>query len=79
MQADQPHDLYATILRYATLPVLFLILLLCFVITNFLMSPRWQQARRNKQIRRAVADRQARSAQAATSNGAAGVQDAPRE
>jgi hypothetical protein len=64
MQPDQPHDLYATILRYATLPVLLLVLALCFVITNFLMSTRWQQARRNKQIRKAVAERQARVAEA---------------
>jgi Na+-transporting methylmalonyl-CoA/oxaloacetate decarboxylase gamma subunit len=62
MQTDQYQNLYETVLRYASLPVLLLIILLCWLITNFLMSMRWQQGRRSKQIKKAVAARQARLA-----------------
>ena len=63
MQSEHGSDLYALILRYATLPVLLLVLTLCFVITNYLMSTKWQQARRNKQIKKAIAAREALLAQ----------------
>jgi len=59
MFTEHGSDLYALILRYATVPVLLMLLVLSFVIINFLMSTKWQQARRNKQIRKAVAAREA--------------------
>ena len=51
--------LYDKILKYSGLPILIILVLASWGIINYLMSPKWQQARRNKQIRRAVAERQA--------------------
>ena len=45
------------ILQFATLPVLLIVVALSIFIIQFLMSTKWQQARRNKQIRKAVAER----------------------
>jgi hypothetical protein len=59
MQNEHGSDLYALILRYATAPVLIMLIILSLVIINYLMSPAWQQGRRNKQIRKAVAAREA--------------------
>jgi hypothetical protein len=64
-------NVYDTVLRWAALPVLALIILLCWGITNRLMSPEWQEKRRNKQIRKAVAARNARLARSAAANEAA--------
>lgn len=60
MQAEPVNDLYEIALRYAALPALALIIWLCWLITNYLMSMEWQRARRNKQIRKAAAARQKR-------------------
>jgi hypothetical protein len=60
--------LYDTILRYAVVPVLLLLLFLSWLIISRLMSPKWQQERRNRQIRKAVAARQARQAASKTEN-----------
>lgn len=62
MQTEPVNDLYTTVLQYATLPVIIFILGLSWIITNRILSPEWQQARRNRQIRKAVAARQARFA-----------------
>jgi hypothetical protein len=59
MQNEHGSDLYALIMRYATVPVLVLLLVMSLVIVNFLMSTKWQTERRNKQIRKAVAAREA--------------------
>ncbi len=59
MQSEHGSDLYALIMRYATVPVLVLLLVMSCVIVNFLMSTKWQTERRNKQIRKAVAAREA--------------------
>jgi hypothetical protein len=59
MPTEPGTDFYETILRYAALPVLALVIFLCWLVTNFLMSKKWQQERRNKQIRKAVAARKA--------------------
>lgn len=64
MQTDQYQNFYDTVLQYASLPVLLLIIFLCWIITNFLMSMRWQRGRRSKQIRKAAAARQAQVAAA---------------
>ena len=61
--------LYDTILRYAVVPVLLLLLFLLLIISRS-MSPKWQQERRNRQIRKAVAARQARQAVSKTENSA---------
>lgn len=60
MSAKEAGDLYEWILRIAALPVLALILWFCWIVTNYLMNPNWQQGRRNKQIRKAVAARRKR-------------------
>lgn len=57
--------LYDKIIRYATVPALLLLLFLSWLILSRLMSPRWQQERRNQQIRKAVAERNARLADSA--------------
>ncbi len=73
----EPTDLYSTVLRYAALPVLAFVIFLCWVITNRLMSPRWQQERRNKQIRKAVAARQARLAKSMPASESADPDETP--
>ena len=62
MQPEQGDSLYEIILRIAALPVLALLIFFSWVIINMLMSPEWQQKWRNRQIRKAVAARQARLA-----------------
>ena len=57
-KAPQTGDLYEIILRVAAFPVLLLLIALAWLITNYLMNPRWKQERRNRQIRKAVAARQ---------------------
>ncbi|HLK60285.1 MAG TPA: hypothetical protein VKU00_27225 [Chthonomonadaceae bacterium] len=52
-------DLYDQILHYATIPVLLFLIWLSWFIINRLMSPEARQARRNREIRRAVAERKA--------------------
>lgn len=54
---EESGGLYDRILQFATLPVLLVLLVLSVVVIQFLMSTKWQQARRNKQIRKAVAQR----------------------
>ncbi|HZT42207.1 MAG TPA: hypothetical protein VFA07_08455 [Chthonomonadaceae bacterium] len=62
MQPEQGDSLYEVILRIAAVPILALLIFFSWVIINYLMNPRWQQERRNRQIRKAVAARQARLA-----------------
>lgn len=56
--ATETGNLYEIILRVASFPVLLLLIALAWLITNYLMNPRWKQERRNRQIRKAVAARQ---------------------
>jgi len=51
-------DIFDLVLRVAALPVLIGIVIFIIIVTNRMMSPKWQEARRNKQIRKAVAARQ---------------------
>ena len=60
MQPEQGDSLYEVILRIAALPVLALLILVSWWAINYLLNPQWQQKRRNRQIRKAVAARQAR-------------------
>jgi hypothetical protein len=57
-------ELYDLILRVAIVPVVLFLIGLSWVIINRLMSPQARQARRNREIRKAVAKRQARLAAA---------------
>ena len=50
---------YNTVLLVAALPALAFVIWLSWMITNRIMSPEWQQKRRAKQIRKAVAERAA--------------------
>ena len=52
-----PNDIYELVLRIASLPVLAFLLWLSWFIINLLFNPRWQQERRNKQIRKAQQER----------------------
>lgn len=52
-------DVYEMVLLIAALPVLAFVIWLAWLITNRLMSPDWQRKRRNRQIRKAVAERAA--------------------
>ena len=49
---------YETVVRYATVPVLALLLVLSWLIVSRLLSPEWQRKRRSKEIRKAVAERE---------------------
>ncbi len=62
---EESGGLYDRILQFATLPVLIIVVLLSIFIIQFLMSTKWQQARRNKQIRKAVAQRKRDAAEKA--------------
>ena len=53
-------ELYNLILRVAIVPVVLFLIGLSWVIINRLMSPEGRQARRSREIRKAVAARQAR-------------------
>ena len=57
MDAKEAGALYDKIIQYATIPALLICIVLSIIIIQFLMSTKWQQARRNKQIRKAVAER----------------------
>jgi hypothetical protein len=57
-------ELYDLILRVAIVPVILFLIGLSWVIINRLMSPQARQARRNREIRKAVAKRQAHLAAA---------------
>jgi len=59
------NDLYDRILQIATLPALLLCVGLSIIIIKMMMSPKWIQARRNKQIRKAVEERKRAAAQEA--------------
>ena len=52
-------EVYNTVILIAAVPALIFVVWLSWIITNRLMSPEWQQARRNKQIRKAVSERAA--------------------
>jgi hypothetical protein len=52
-------ETYEMVLRIAALPALLFVIWLSWIITNRLMSPEWQQKRRSKQIKKAVAERAA--------------------
>ena len=52
-------DLYDQILHYATIPILLFLIWLSWFIINRLMNPARRQERRNREIRKAVAERQA--------------------
>ena len=51
--------LYEQILHYATIPVLLFLIWLSWFLINRLMSPQRRQERRNREIRKAVAEREA--------------------
>ena len=57
MTAKEAGDLYDRIIGAATGPVLILILIWSLVIINRLLSPQYQQKRRNKQILKAQEER----------------------
>ena len=59
MEEVASREIYNTVLAVATLPALAFVVWLSWIICNRLMSPEWQQKRRSKQIRRAVAERAA--------------------
>jgi hypothetical protein len=52
-------EIFNLVLLVATLPALAFVIWLSWLIVNRLMSPEWQQKRRSRQIRKAVAERQA--------------------
>jgi len=56
-------ELYEQILHYATIPVLLFLIWLSWFLINRLMSPERRQERRNREIRKAVAEREALKAQ----------------
>jgi hypothetical protein len=56
-------ELYETILHYATIPVLLFLIWFSWFLINRLMNPERRQERRNREIRKAVAEREALRAQ----------------
>ena len=52
-------DVYEMVLRIAALPALAFLLWLSWIIINLLFNPRWRQEKRNREIRKAQAERQA--------------------
>ena len=56
-------ELYDLIIRGATIPVLLFLIGLSWLIISRLMNSEWRQERRNREIRRAVAARQAHAAE----------------
>jgi len=68
--ATETGNLYEIILRVASFPVLLLLIALAWLITNYLMNPRWKQERRNRQIRKAVAARQSLRAESTVATAA---------
>ncbi len=52
-------ELYEQILHYATIPVLLFLIWFSWFLINRLMNPERRQERRNREIRKAVAERTA--------------------
>ncbi len=52
-------DLYEKILHYSTIPVLLFLIWLSWFLISRLMDPKRRQERRNREIRKAVAEREA--------------------
>ncbi|HLJ55352.1 MAG TPA: hypothetical protein VKT77_09955 [Chthonomonadaceae bacterium] len=52
-------DVYHIVLGVAAIPVLAFVIWLSWVITNKLMSPDWQRKKRAREIRKAMAEREA--------------------
>jgi hypothetical protein len=52
-------ELYEQILHFATIPVLLFLIWFSWFLINRLMSPERRQERRNREIRKAVAERDA--------------------
>ena len=59
MEEVVSREVYNRVLAVAALPALAFVIWLSWMITNRIMSPEWQQKRRAKQIRKAVAERAA--------------------
>lgn len=64
--APLSRELYEAILRGSAIPVLLLLIVLSWFIINYLMNPKRRQERRNREIRKAVAAREALLAKTAT-------------
>jgi hypothetical protein len=56
-------ELYEQIIHYATIPVLLFLIWFSWFLINRLMNPERRQERRNREIRKAVAEREALKAQ----------------
>ena len=56
-------ELYEQILHYATIPVLLFLMWFSWFLINRLMNPERRQERRNREIRKAVAERKAQQEQ----------------
>lgn len=52
-------ELYERIIHYATIPVLIFLIWFSWFLINRLMNPARRQERRNREIRKAVAEREA--------------------
>ena len=52
-------ELYDQIIHYSTIPVLLFLIWLSWFLINRLMSPKRRMERRNREIRKAVAEREA--------------------
>jgi hypothetical protein len=76
MPEQDAQSLYDRIISFATLPALLLCIALSVIIIRMLLSPKWQQARRNKQILKARAERQ-RDAERKAREEAENREDAP--
>jgi hypothetical protein len=71
MEEVVSREVYEAVILIATLPALAFVIWLAWLITNRLMSPEWQQKRRSRQIRKAVAEREALMAELRAANPAA--------
>jgi hypothetical protein len=69
MEEVVSREVYEAVLLIATLPALAFVIWLSWLITNRLMSPEWQQKRRSRQIRKAVAERDALMAELRAAKG----------
>ena len=61
-------ELYEQILHYATIPVLLFLIWFSWFLINRLMNPERRQERRNREIRKAVAERKAQQEHQAESH-----------
>ena len=52
-------ELYEHIIRGSALPILLILLVLSWFIINYMMNPKRRKARRDREIRKAVAAREA--------------------